>query len=145
LKFKYEKEESSMTIIIFEQELEFINAVASNIKELDLAAKVINKGLDSPELLSKRDAVLFAENWCTQLKDDRSRLSYSATMEILLNLVNSQSELVTIINKIGKLQLRQGVVGLTEKEYAIILTHYQFQLIYANLLLGLVIASKISL
>ena len=145
IKFTYEKDKSSMTIFIFEQELTFINKVSEKITELDLLAKVINDALASPELLIKRDAVLFAEKWCSQLKDNRSKLSYSTSNEILISLVGSHSELVTIINKIGKLQLVQGVVGLTEKEYAITLTYYQYQLIYAKLLLGLVISSKISL
>lgn len=134
-----------MTIFIFEQELIFINKVAANISELDTAAKVIDDALDSNELLVKRDATLFAEKWCSQLKDDRAKLSYSAANEILVNLVDGHSELVAIINKIGKLQLVQGLVGLTTKEYSIVLTYYQFQLIYAKLLLGLVISSKISL
>lgn len=145
IKFLYEKGKSSMTIFVFERELAWINEVSANITDLNRIAKLIDKALKSNDLLIKRNGVHHAEEWCAQLQDNRSRLSYSTSGEILTKLVDSNEQLVSIINKIVKLSIGAGIVGLSEKEYRIILTYYQFQLIYAKLLLGIVIASKISL
>jgi hypothetical protein len=145
VKFVYEHNGSSMTIVIFEEELNWINSVADKIKDLDGASVKIEDGLKNlDDILLKRDAVNFAESWCFKVQDDRARLSYSTGSEILTSLVKNPNELVSIINKIVKLSLGKGLVSLTEDEYSIILTYYQFQLIYAKLILGIVIGSKLS-
>ena len=145
IKFLYEKGKSSMTIFVFEQELSWINEVSAKITDLNKIAKIIDSSIKSNDLLRKRNGLRHAEDWCAQLQDSRSRLSYSTSGEILTKLVDNNDQLVSIINKIVKLSIGVGLVGLSEKEYRIILTYYQFQLIYAKLLLGIVIASKISL
>jgi hypothetical protein len=145
VKFVYEKGLSAMTVFIFEQELNWINSISNRIQDLDTISRNIDSALEAEDLLSKRNGVNFAERWCQQLQDNRSRLSYSTSGEILTGLVESHVQLVTVINKIVKLANGKGLVGLSRKEYQIILTYYQFQLIYAKALLGVVISSKISL
>lgn len=145
LKFVYEVGQSSMTIMIFEQELNWLNEIAEKITDLDHATKAIDDAINSPDLLAKRDGVNFAEEWSSKIQDNRTRLSYSTSGEILAGLVKSQAQLTDVINKLVKLALGKGLVGLDREEYQIILTYYQFQLIYTKLILGIVIASKISI
>ena len=145
LKFVYETGPSSMTIMIFEQELNWLNEIAEKITDLDHATKVIDEAIASTDLLVKRDGVNFAEEWSSKIQDNRTRLSYSTSGEILAGLVRNQTQFTTVINKLVKLALGKGLVGLDREEYQIILTYYQFQLIYTKLILGIVIASKISI
>jgi hypothetical protein len=145
IKFIYDLGVSNMTVVIFERELSWINQVAEKITDLDGALSTINLALTSDDLLTKRDAVNFTEKWCSQLEDGKIRLSYSTAGEIIASLVESQAQLILVINKLVKLAIGKGLVNLTKKEYQIILTYYQFQLIYSKLILGIVISSKISL
>lgn len=145
MQFKYSKDEVSLTVFVFENELKWLDSISSKIKDLNDIRIIIDDAISKPDIISKRNGANYAEAWCFQLNDDRSKLSYSTSGEIIGNLVNSHEELVSIINKIVKFNSGIGMVGLTTREYQIILTYYQFQLIYAKLLLGIVIASKISL
>jgi len=145
LKFVYEAGQSSMTIMIFEQELNWLNEIAEKITDLNHATKIIDDAINAPDLLAKRDGVNFAEDWSSKIQDNRTRLSYSTSGEILAGLVKNQEQLITVINKLVKLAIGKGLVGLDREEYQIILTYYQFQLIYTKLILGIVIASKISI
>jgi len=54
-------------------------------------------------------------------------------------------ETVQLINNINKLSAGAKVIRLDKKQYDIIVTYYDFQLIYCKLILGIVIAAKISL
>ena len=146
IKFVYtESDSSKLSIVIFEQELNWIINVSSNITNLDKISKTLNRAIKSKNLLVKRNAAQVAEAWCSQLKDNRTALSYSTMGEILLKLTDSQAECISIINKLGILSTKTGIVSLNKSEYQIILTYYHFQLIYAKLLLGLVISTKISI
>jgi len=145
LKFVYDADQSSMTIMIFEQELNWLNSIAEKITDLDHATKVIDEAIESTDLLTKRNGVNFAEKWSSKIQDNHTRLSYSTSGEILAGLVRNQAQFITVINKLVKLALGKGLVGLDREEYQIILTYYQFQLIYTKLILGIVIASKISI
>lgn len=145
LKFVYDTGQSSMTIMIFEQELNWLNEIAEKITDLDHATKVIDDAINSPDILVKRDGVNFAEEWSSKIQDNHTRLSYSTSGEILAGLVKNHVQLTIVINKLVKLALGKGLVGLDHEEYQIILTYYQFQLIYTKLILGIMIASKISI
>lgn len=144
MKFVYENGDSSMTVFIFDKELQWMNNISEKVQDLNTATKVIDKALAAPDLLSKKAGAKYADSWCTQLQDNRVKLSYSTSGEILTSLVDGPDQLVKVINKIVKLNSGVGMVGLSTKEYQVILTYYQFQLIYAKLLLGIIIASKIS-
>lgn len=145
IKFSYTREKSNVAIVIFEQELYWISEVASKIKDLDRILKTINRGLKSKDILAKRDAVEAAEDWCGLIQDNRTSLSYSTMGEILASLIRDKNQMIRVLNHLGHLNLKKGLVSLSKEEYSIILTYYHFQLIYTKLILGLVIASKISI
>lgn len=136
---------SEISVVIFEQELNWICGIAEKIDDLDRIAKLLDRALKSDNLLLKRDAVEEAQVWCTRIEDGRTRLSYSTIGDILASLVKDKTEFAIVVNKLMSLSTKKGLVSLTESEYEVIMTHYQFQLIYTKLVLGIVIASKISI
>jgi len=146
IKFVYSIENiNNIAIVIYEKELMWINEISQNIKDLDKISKTLNRAIKSTDILAKRDAIEAAEIWCSQLEDARTKLSYSTMSDILMNLIKDKDKLVSIVNKIASLSLKKGLVSMDRNEYQIILTYYHFQLIYTKLILGLVIASKISI
>jgi hypothetical protein len=134
-----------LAIVIFEQELKWIHAVADKVTDLDKISKKLEKGIKSKDLIVKRNAVDAAEVWCKALENDRARLSYSTLGDALMRMIKDHRQLTQVISKIMTLSKREGLVSLTKDEHHIILSYYHFQLIYTKLILGLIIASKISL
>jgi len=146
VQFSFGKKESGqITVVLFEQELEWIASIADSITDLDRIRKTLDKGIKAKDLISKRNAVEAAETWCLAVQNSRARLSYSTMGDILSSMIRDTKQLVQIIGKLAALSLKKGLVNLSKQEYEIILTHYHFQLVYTKLILGLVIASKISI
>lgn len=144
IKFTYDKNKVTMSISIFENDLFFIKKLSDSVSNIDKIFNIIEDSLNSQNILDKRNGNIIAEEWYEDLNDGKSRLSYSTSGEILISLIKSQDQLISIINKINKLELGNGVVGLNKIEYSIILTYYQVHLIYIKMLLGIIISSKIS-
>jgi hypothetical protein len=140
-----EKDKGRISIVIFEKELAWLSTIAEEVKNLDGIRKVLDRGIKSKDLIVKRNAVESAEDWSQALKDNRARLSYSTMGEALSSMIKNQNQFVQIISKLATLSLKRGLVNLSKEEYEIILTYYHFQLVYTKLILGLVIASKISI
>ena len=140
-----EKDKGRISIVIFEKELSWIAMVADDIKNLDGIRKVLDRGIRSKDLIVKRNAVEAAETWSQAIQDNNARLSYSTMGEVLASMIKGQHQFVQVISKLAALSLKKGLVNLNKEEYEIILTYYHFQLIYTKLILGLVIASKISI
>ena len=135
----------ALSIVIFEQELKWIQEIAGEVKDLDRISKRLEKGIKSKDLIVKRNAVDAAEVWCKALENDRARLSYSTLGDALMRMIKDHRQLTQVISKIMLLSKKEGLVSLTKDEHNIILSYYHFQLIYTKLILGLIIASKISL
>ena len=145
IKFVYSIENNNIAIVIYETELMWISEMAKSIQNLDKISKTLSKAIKSTDILAKRDAIDLAEAWCSQLEDNRTKLSYSTMSDILMSLIKNKQQLVSVVNKIAGLSLKKGLISMDRDEYQIILTYYHFQLIYTKLILGLVIASKISI
>ena len=140
-----ERDKGRISIVIFEKELSWLSEVAEDIKNLDGIRKVLDRGIRSKDLIVKRNAVEVAEEWSKALQDNRAKLSYSTMGDALASMIKNQHQFIQVISKLAALSLKRGLVNLSKEEYEIILTYYHFQLVYTKLILGLVIASKISL
>lgn len=134
----------TVAIVIHEKELNWLNAISDQITDLDSIAKITNMGLVSNDLIIKRDAADAGEAWLDLVQDKHVKLSYSTFGEVLAALITSEEEFVDVANKILKLTMGKGLVGLTYEEYQIISTYFHFQLIYTKLILGIIIAAKIT-
>lgn len=147
INFVYTREKQKTAISVFDRELEWLNLRAESITELDDIVKIINDSLASNDIIKKRDAVLVVEHWLKKIADDRATLNYSTFNDILMRLigVTQLKETVQLINNINKLSSGANVIKMNKKQYDIIMTYYDFQMIYCKLVLGIIIAAKISL
>lgn len=147
INFVYTREKQKTAISVFDRELEWLNLRAESITELDDIVKIINDSLAANDIIKKRDAVLVVEHWLKKIADDRATLNYSTFNDILMRLigVTQLKETVQLINNINKLSSGANVIKMNKKQYDIIMTYYDFQMIYCKLVLGIIIAAKISL
>jgi hypothetical protein len=147
INFVYTREKQKTAISVFDRELDWLSARAETITELDDIVKIINTALPTNDIIKKRDAVLVVEHWLKKIADDRATLNYSTFNDILMRLigVTQLKETVQLINNINKLSSGANVIKMDKKQYDIIMTYYDFQMIYCKLVLGIIIAAKISL
>lgn len=146
IKFIYEKD-SRFSINIHEKDLTWIYERATTITELDLISQILKAGLASDNLLEKRDATEISDDWIRRMSDDKTMLAYSTFNDVLAALIGDRQikDTVQLINSINRLANKKGLVKLDKTEYGIIDAYYNFRLIYTRLILGIVIAAKISL
>jgi hypothetical protein len=146
IKFIYEKD-SRFSINIHEKDLLWIETRAEQVTELDIVSRILTAGLESTNLLEKRDATEIADDWIKKISDNKIMLAYSTFSDVLSALIGDRQikDTVQLINSINKLANKKGLVKLNRNEYGIIEAYYNFRLIYTRLILGIVIASKISL
>lgn len=147
INFVYSRDKQKTAISVFDKELDWLSVRAESINELDDVVRIINDALPSGDIIKKRDAVLVVEHWLKKIADDRATLNYSTFNDILMRLigVTQLKETVQLINNINKLSSGATVIKMDKKQYDIIMTYYDFQMIYCKLVLGIIIAAKISL
>jgi len=146
IRFVYEKD-SRFSINIHETDLVWVHRRAETVIELDVISQILNQGLVTTDLLTKRDCTEIADDWIKKLADSKTMLAYSTFSDVLAVLIGDKQikDTVQLINSINRLSDKKGLVKLSKDEYAIIDAYYNFRLIYTKLILGVVIASKISL
>lgn len=147
INFVYSREKQKTAISVFDRELDWLSTRAESITELDSIVTIISEALQATDIIKKRDAVLVVEHWLKRIADDRATLNYSTFNDILMRLVGvtQLKETVQLINNINKLSAGATVIRMDKKQYDIIMTYYDFQMIYCKLVLGIIIAAKISL
>lgn len=147
INFKHISSPIKASISIVKDELIWLGETADSIKKLDRIAKRIDRGLKTKDLLVKRDMSLEADEWMSLVADRKSSLSQETFNEVLSSLVGNRSvnQTVTLINNLNKLYTKTGLVKLSKAECDVIFTFLHFRLIYAKLILGIIIASKISI
>jgi len=138
---------SKMVISMYPGELEWIGDVADSVKNLDTIAKRIDKGLKAKDIFLKRDIVMESDLWLNGIKDRSATLSKETFNDVIQSLLEGKSldEAVSVINAVNKLYTKKGVVKISKENLNVIFTYFHFRLVYAKLILGIVIASKISL
>jgi hypothetical protein len=138
---------SKMVISMYPGELEWIGDVADSVKNLDKIAKRIDKGLKAKDIFLKRDIVMESDLWLNGIKDRSATLSKETFNDVIQSLLGGKSldEAVSVINSVNKLYTKKGVVKISKENLNVIFTYFHFRLVYAKLILGIVIASKISL
>lgn len=145
--FKSSNSPLKATVSITHDELQWLNKISGGIKKLDRISKRIDRGLKSKDILVKRDISLEADEWLSQVSDSTSSLSQQMFNEVLKSLIGNKTvpQTVKFINDLNKLYSGQGLIKMSKSDLDIMFTYLHFRLIYAKLILGVIIASKISI
>ena len=145
--FSYNQGPVKAEVSIFETEMNWLDESSAKIVKLDLVSKKIEKAIKSKSIVIKKDAVLFAEEWMKSLTDGKTMLSHEIYTDALKAMLmdKSISDISAIVEAINKLVKGTGLIRITQENSRVILTYLHFRLIYVKLILGIVIASKISI
>ena len=147
INFTHADSPSKMMISMYSDELLWINEVAESIKNLDRISKRIDRGLKTTDIFLKRDIVMEADLWLNDIKDRSASLSKETFNEVIQSLLGGKplAEAVSVITAVNKLYTKKGVLKISKENLDVIFTYFHFRLVYTKLILGIVIASKISL
>ncbi len=145
--FIHTKSKVKSKVSIFREDLLWIDQVSSSVKKLDKISKQIDRGIKSNDLLVKRNISLETDEWLLNVSDPKNSLSREIFNGVLTDLIANKPlyRVTEIVNTVNKLYLKKGLVKLSKDDADIIFTFIHFRLIYAKLILGIVISSKISI
>lgn len=147
ISFRHKGSPLKATIVITPAELTWIEQTAQSIKKLDRISKKIDRGLKSKDVLLKKDISIEADLWLSQLSDNNSSLSQETFNDVLKSLLGDRSvkQTVQFITDLNRLYSGKGMIRMKREDLNVAFTYFHFRLIYAKLMLGIVIASKISI
>jgi hypothetical protein len=145
--FKYRQDPMNAIIYMHRQDLIWISEIADQVEDLDRMSKRLDDGLRSEDIILKREVSVETDEWLARISDGTNSISRETFSEVLQNLIGgrSTSTISRLINNLNKLQSGKGIVKLSRSDFRVILTYFHFKLIYTKLILGVVIASKISI
>ena len=145
--FIHTKSKVKSKISIFREDLLWIDQVSASVKKLDKISKQIDRGIKSNDLLVKRNISLETDEWLLNVSDPKNSLSREIFNGVLTDLISNKPlyRVTEIVNTVNKLYSKKGLVKLSKDDADIIFTFIHFRLIYAKLILGIVISSKISI
>lgn len=145
--FNYKDSPIKATITISENELLWISEASKSVKKMDKISKKLDRALKSKDLLVKRDACLEADDWMSSITDGRNMLSKQILNDALTKIAGpiEVADAISLATLLTQLFNKTGFIHMTRREGDIINTFLQFKLIYAKLMLGIVISSKITM
>jgi len=138
--------DKQISVILFDEELEWMMGLANNITDLDTINQVIHNGFESTDILEKRDAMLATIEWLIKVTDGKASLNFKVFSEVLAGLMEhfGVKDINQFILSLNKITNKEGVVILSPEEYEALMSFYYFHLVYTKVILGIIIASKVS-
>ena len=143
--FSYIEEDSTLMVSFYEYDLKYIELNQQKIKKMDSVRLILEKAIVSTDLEEKTAAIKKGKNFIKLF--DSEILNTPAFESILLDICDiKEIGLSTdIMLELHKLNLKNTLTReeLTKKEKEAISAYLNFQLHYARIILGIVIAAKI--
>jgi hypothetical protein len=144
LNFLYQGEDSIVSILLAKRDVEWISEEAHRVKKLDSLSSILEKAIHSEDLILKIKAI-------KQGKKFTKELEYGSILgvdlsEILREFLNIEDAILSSKIKLNLQKLSEAAIKETvfsEKQYQAVSGFLNFQLHYARIVLGIVIASKI--
>jgi hypothetical protein len=144
INFFYEEGESDVSISIQKDDIDWIIAKSDEVKKIDDISRELKEALYSEDLLVKIKAIKMSKKF-KRIIDCEKNIDISLT-DILRDFLTLNSTVLHNKIKLGLQKLSEATVKSTEfseKQFRAVTSFLNFQIHYARILLGIVIASKI--
>ena len=147
INFNYSQPPMSVGISMYRPDLCWISEIADQVNDLDKMAARLKEALSTEDIILKRDVCLEADQWLNQVSDGSNKISWETFKDVLISLIGKRNPLQVskLISNLAKLQAGTGIVKVDKEDFKVLMTYFHFKLIYTKLILGVVIASKISI
>ncbi len=144
LNFIYYDGDSNVSILLTRSDVEWVAEESSKIKKLDSINAALEEGLNTKNLLLKVKAIKQGKKFTKEL--GCGSLLGIDLGEILHEFLNLEDAILQSKIKLNLQKLNESALKTTEfseKQYRAVSAFLNFQLHYARIVLGIVIASKI--
>lgn len=144
--FKHENFADPLVNII-EKEIWHLYEIRDNVQKVNEVSEKVSSAFSSDDLLAKRDASAFAEKWFNEIEGKNFRIGAGTFSDIFENFVgrNKYEEIEQASILLNKLYEGKEVLIMTKDQKKVLDKYFQFQLVYYKILIGIIIAAKISL
>jgi hypothetical protein len=144
INFNYIENDELVLISFYLEDVVHVSNISQKIKKLNSVKDDLNEGLSSNSLQVKIDHIKKSKKFIKLLESDN--LEYAPFTDVLqdmmsINDVTLTSQQVLGIQKLNLLKIQEE--DLVTKQREVIVSFLNFQLHYARIILGIVIAAKI--
>jgi hypothetical protein len=142
--FNYVEHDATILVSFHREDILYAVEISSEIKKFDAVRKEIEAGLTSNNILIKVDAIKKGRKFIRLLKNDNlMNPEFAPFLQEMLTLhaVSLESHLILELQKLKPQRILD--FKFTPGERMAIFSYLNFQLHYARILLGVVIAAKI--
>jgi hypothetical protein len=144
LNFSYLDEDSSVSISIYRDDVEWISEEAVRVKKMDSLREELDSALVSIDLIQKIKAIKSGKKFSKLINcDNIGGVDFG---EILSEFLKVNETVLHSKTKLGLQKLSEATLKsseFSEKQFKAVTAFLNFQLHYVKILLGIVIASKI--
>ena len=144
INFYYIEDESNVSISIPRYDIEWIAKEASRVKKVDALRKTLDDALIEPSLLAKVKAIKLSRKFTKSI--DCDNITGLDVNELLLEFTKLHETVLSSKIKLGLQKLSEASLKSTEfseKQFKAVESFLNFQIHYAKILLGIIIAAKI--
>jgi hypothetical protein len=144
INFYYVEEDSSVAISIYKEDIEWIADEAKYVKKMDALRKQLDEALSGEDLAEKAKAVKAGRKFTKSINcDNVTGIDFN---ELLSDFLKVNETVLHSRIKLGLQKLSVATLKSTEfseKQFKAVSAFLNFQIHYAKILLGIVIAAKI--
>lgn len=144
INFYYTEDDSDIIISLYRDDIEWIAEEARNIKKIDSLRKMLDDALSSNDLLLKTKAIKAGQKFSKLIDCDNLRgVNFTELLDEFLIMYDTKlsSKLKLGLHKLSEATLKS--TEFSEKQFTVVKAFLNFQIHYAKILLGIVIAAKI--
>jgi hypothetical protein len=144
--FSYLNDSNTM-VNIMEKELMHLYEIRDNVTRVNEVASQVSAAMETTDVKQMSDAIKNAETWFKDIKGKKFNIGAGTFSDILTAFVGRTNidELTRMSYITNRLYNGKGIVFITPEQKEILLNYFHFQLVYYKLLVGIMIAAKISL
>ena len=144
INFYYIEKDSSIANSIYQDDIEWIADEAKHVKKIDILRKELDSALISNNLAEKVKAVKIGRKFTKSINcDNVTGIDFN---ELLSDFLKVNETVLQARIKLGLQKLSVATINSTEfseKQFSTVSAFLNFQIHYAKILLGIVIAAKI--
>jgi len=134
------------SIVTYDSELEWMSKISEKITDLDQIHSILRDAVISTDLIEKRNFMRKCLEWLVKINDGKATISFLVFSDVLLGLIDHYGvkDTTKFISNLNRLTSNKGVVILSDEEYKTLNAYYDFHFFYTKVMLGIIIASKLS-
>lgn len=142
------QDESHTMVNVMEKELWHLYELRNNVANVNVISKTVADAFIDGNVATMSKACRDAETWFKEIKGKNFTVSASTFTDILAGYAGKMNK-IDMITKLSWLTDRlykgKGILYISPDEKGVLLKYYRFQLIYYRMLIGIIIAAKISI